>query len=385
MRDVSVIGVGTTPFGVLEGQSIKEIAVTACNRAIEDAGIARNRIEAFILGNYVSGMLVGQETIGPLVANNLALSKDISALKVEGACCSSGVAFRLGYQMVAAGIHDVVLVAGVEKMTSESTEKNTAAISSALDVEEAQTGLTFPGFFALVARHYMEKYGVAMEQISQVSVKNRYHGTFNPRARFRKPVIYEEIDRGKMVADPLRLHDCCPIADGAAAAVICRSDWAKEFTKQPVTVIGSGQALGYSTIHDMDDPTTMLSTVKAAQQAYSMARISPGEIDVVELHDCFTIAEVIDCEDLGLLPRGEAARAIAMGQTRIDGIVPVNLSGGLLSKGHPVGATGLGQVYEIVRQLRGEHENQVKGAEVGLAHNLGGTGQIATVHILRKG
>ena len=385
MRGVSVIGIGSTTFGVLEGKPLKEIATMACLEAINDAGINKNDIDAFYLGNYISGILVNQETIAPLIANSLGLRKDIACTKVEGACCSAGIACRHGFLLISSGLCDIVLVAGVEKMTSASTEKNTAAIASGMDWEqEGKTGLTFPGFFALVAQRYMYEYGCKMDHISSVCVKNRANGVKNPRARFRKEVTLEDVLNGKQIVDPLRLHDCCPVSDGAAALVLCRSDWADKFTKKPIDILGAGMGLGTSTAYEMPNLVSIGATVEAAGQAYKMSGIKPGDVDVVELHDCFSIAEVVDCEDLGFFEKGRGAFAAFDGETRIGGKIPINPSGGLLSKGHPVGATGAGQVYEICKQLRGEHENQVKDAEIGLVHNLGGSGAVSTVHILRR-
>jgi acetyl-CoA C-acetyltransferase len=376
---------GSTPFGILEGKSLKEIATIACEEAIMDAGIEKKDIDAFYIGNYISGILVNQETIAPLIANSLGLRKDIACTKVEGACCSAGIACRHGFLMIAGGFCDIVLVAGVEKMTSASTEKNTAAIASGMDWEqEGRTGLTFPGFFALVANRYMHEYGCTMEHISSVCVKNRANGVKNPRARFRKEVPLENVLSAKLIVDPLRLNDCCPIADGAAALVLCRSDWAQKFTDKPIDILGAGQGLGTSTAYEMPSLVTIGATVEAAKQAYQMAGIKPGDVDVVELHDCFSMAEVVDSEDLGFFERGKAAFAVYEGQTRVDGRIPINPSGGLLSKGHPVGATGAGQMYEVCKQLRGEHENQVKDPEIGLVHNLGGSGAVSTVHILKR-
>jgi acetyl-CoA C-acetyltransferase len=385
MRGVSIIGVGTTPFGVCEGVSLKELACKACLDALKDAGIDKREIQAFYVGNFISGILVGQETIAPLIANGIGLPKDVPATKVEGACCSGGIALRHGYLLVASGAADFVLVAGVEKMTSASTEKNTEGLASAFDQEtEGRTGLTFPGFFALIARRHMHQYGTKPEHLGLVSVKNHSNGVSNPRARFRNPVSLDEVMASRIIADPLRLYDCCPISDGAAAAVLCPSDIAASFHPKPVDILSVAQTTGYSATYEMEDPTTLIATVKAAKQAYEMANITPHDVDVAEIHDCFTIAEIVDSEDLGFFPKGRGGFAVEEGQTLLDGKIPINPSGGLISKGHPVGATGLGQIYELVIQLRGEHENQVKGAEIGLAHNLGGTGQLCTVTILRR-
>jgi len=385
MRSVSIIGVGTTPFGILEGKSLKEIATIACHEAIKDSGIEKSAIEAFYLGNFISGILLSQETIAPLVANNLGLSKDIPCTKVEGACCSGGIALRHGYLLIASGLANFVLVAGVEKMSSSTTEKNTEGLASAFDQEtEGRVGLTFPGFFALIARRHMHQYGTKVEHMGLVSVKNHGNSVVNPRARFRNRATLEEVLASRIVADPLKLYDCCPISDGAAAAVLCPSEIANQFNKRPIDIMASVQTTGYSTTYDMEDPTTLVATVAAARKAFEISHLSPQDIDVAELHDCFTIAEIVDSEDLGFFPKGKGGFAVEEGLTQIGGKIPINTSGGLISKGHPVGATGLGQVFEIVKHLRGEHENQVKDAEVGLTHNLGATGQICTINILKR-
>lgn len=385
LRGVSIIGIGSTPFGVLEGKTIQSMATAACSEAIKEAGIEREQIEAFYLGNYISGMLEGQETIAPLVANNLGLRKEIPCTKVEGACSSGSIALRQGYLLVAAGVYDIVLVAGVEKMTAASTEKVTMSLAASLDHErEGLSGLTFPGFWALMARRHMYQYGTSIEQIAMVSVKNHNNSVVNPRARFRNPVTLEQVLQSRLIADPLKLYDCCPIADGAAAAVLCAAKMAREYTDKRVDIVGSAQTTGNNTISDMKDRTSLPATILAAKQAYEMAGLKPADIDVVELHDCFSIAEIADSEDLGFFDKGTGGRAVADGVTQVGGKLPINPSGGLLSKGHPVGATGLGQIYEVVRQLRGEHENQVKGAEIGLTHNAGGTGAVCTVHILKR-
>jgi len=262
MRGVSIIGIGTTPFGILERKSLKEIATLACSAAIKDAGVEKNVIEAFYLGNFISGILLGQETIAPLVANSLGLSKDIPCTKVEGACCSGGIAFRYGYLLVASGLANFVLVAGVEKMSSATTEKNTEGIASALDKEtEGRTGLTFPGFFVLIARRHMYQYGTKIEHFGLVSVKNHTNSMVNPRARFRNKTTLEEVMASRMVADPLKLYDCCPISDGAAAAVLCPSEIARQFHREPIDILASVQTTGYSTTYEMDVPTTIIASV----------------------------------------------------------------------------------------------------------------------------
>jgi acetyl-CoA C-acetyltransferase len=384
-RGVSIIGIGSTPFGVLENQSLKSMAIAACCEAIKDASIDRKQIQAFYLGNYISGMIVGQETIAPLIADSLGLSKEISATKVEGACCSAAIALRQGYLLIASGMYDIVLVAGVEKMTSASREKLTASLSASIDMEtDGLSGITFPGFWALIARAHMHEYGTTIEQMGMVSVKNHNNSVLNPRARFRNKVTLEEVMNSKLVCDPLKIYDCCPIADGAAAAVLCAAEMAKDYTSKPVAIIGSAQTTGYSTLSAYRVMTSFPSTSMAAKQAFEMAGLKASDIDVVELHDCFSPAEIVDSEDLGLFAKGKGGWAVEEGITQVGGKLPINPSGGLLAKGHPTGATGLGQTFEIVKQLRGEHENQVQGAEIGLVHNAGGAASVCTVHILRR-
>ncbi len=385
LRGVSIIGIGTTPYGILKDQTITAMAATACNDAIQDAQIDRKQIEAFYLGNYISGMVIGQETLAPLIAGAIGLKKEISCTKVEGACSSASIALRQGYLLIAAGVYDIVMVAGAEKMSSATSEKITASLGASIDMEtEGLTGLTFPGFWALMARRHMYQYGTTIEQLGMVAVKNRKNGALNPRARFRKIVSLEDVMGSKVITDPLKLFDCCPISDGASAAVLCASEIAKDFTDRPINIIGSSQTTGFSTLFEQTQQVSLPATVLAAKQAFEMAGLKPQDIDLAEIHDCFSPAEIADSEDLGFFEKGKGGWAVQDGLTQVDGKIPINPSGGLLCKGHPVGATGLGQIYEVIRQLRDEHENQVKGAEIGLTHNAGGTGAVCTVHILKR-
>ncbi len=384
MRRVSVIGIGCTPFGKQNGIGIIDLALHACREAMDDAHLPGSRVEAFYLGNFVSETLVRQGSLAPIVAYRLGLGP-IPCTRVEGACASSGIAFRHGVLLIASGLCDMVLVAGVEKMTSADTGIVTEALASAGDADsEMRLGLTFPGTFGIIMRRHMHQYGTTREQVAMVSVKNRSNGSTNPKAHFQEPVTIEEILESRLICDPLRLYDCTPISDGAAAAVLCAADLATEFTDRPIDVIGSGHATGPATLFEMADLTTFEASVAAGQQAYREAGLAPNDIDVAEVHDCFTIAEIAAIEDLGFVEKGEGGPAVADGLTALGGRLPTNPSGGLLSKGHPVGATGLAQIYEIVAQLRGEAINQVKDAEIGLAHNLGGTGAVSTVHILKR-
>lgn len=387
LRKVSVIGVGCTPFGALAGRSLKDLAVSACQQAMADAGVSPRQVGVFYLGNFGSGMLVRQEFLAPMVAGALG-SGATPATKVEGACASGGIAFRHGYVAVATGMTDVALVCGAEKMTSSSTEEVTAALAAATDSEagEGSCGLTFPGFFAAVAHRHMHEYGTNREQLAAVALKNRENAQKNPRAHFfDKPATLAEIVSSRLIADPLRLFDCSPISDGAAAAVLCSTHLAESFAGKPVTVLASAQATGSATIQEADSLTTFSAAVVASRLAYRQADITPDQVDVAEVHDCFSIAELIAIEDLGFCPPGQGGPFTATGRTRVGGTVAVNPSGGLLSKGHPVGATGLAQIFEITRQMRGESENQIPNARIGLAHNLGGTGGVCIVTILGRG
>ncbi|MBI4591033.1 MAG: thiolase domain-containing protein [Candidatus Rokubacteria bacterium] len=384
MRAVAIIGAGSTPFGKLEGRGIVELAVSACRDALAESRAPREKIQAFYLGNFVGERLASQGALAGLVANRLGLT-GIPATKVEGACASGGIALRHGVLGIALGLYDFVLVAGVEKMTSSPTAEVTAALATAGDEEgEMRTGLTFPGAFAIITREHMARYGTTREQIGLVSVKNHGLGASNPKAQFRKPVTLDEVLSSRLIADPLRLFDCPPISDGAAAVVLCPAEWARDFHPKPVRVLGSGHATGPATLWEMDDITSFPATVRASREAYGMARLSPGDVRVAEVHDCFTMAEIIATEDLGFFPKGKGGPAVEKGETGPDGQVAVNPSGGLIAKGHPVGATGCAQVYELVKQLRGEAANQVRDVEIALAHNLGGTGVVSTVTILGR-
>ena len=371
MRSVAIIGVGSTAFGKLEGRGLVDIAVAACREALADAAVPRQKIEALYLGNFIGERLAGQGALAGMVANRLGLS-GIPATKTEGACASGGIALRLAVLGVALGLYDVVLAAGAEKMTAASTAEVTAGLATAGDEEaEMRSGLTFPGAFAIITREHMARHGTTREQIGLVSVKNHGLGAANPKAQFRKPVRLDDVLGSRLIADPLRLYDCPPISDGAAAVVVRPADRARDFHRQPVRVLGTGHATGPATLWEMDDITTFPATVRAAREAYATAGITPGDIDVAEVHDCFTTAEIVATEDLGFFARGKGGHAVEEGWSAPDGRVAVNPSGGLIAKGHPVGATGCAQVYELVRQLRGVAANQVRDCEFALAHNLG--------------
>ena len=383
MRDVAIVGHGTTPFGVHDSNG-KELATTAVVRALASADLETSQVDALYLGNFTSGMLEGQELLAPLVTDAVGID-NVPTMKTEGACASSGIAFHQARLLIAAGVHDIVIVGGVEKMTNASTEGFTQALSAAGDATtEQQAGLTFPGFYGLFTSRYLHKYDVDREDISKVAVKNRRNAANNPRARFREPITINDVLTSKQIADPLRLYDCCPPADGAAAVVLAASNMAPSITRDPIHILATAHTTGRSGAYRYEDLTTFNATRNAAKQAYGEADIEPTDVDVVELHDCFSAAEIGDSEDLGFFPKGDGADAVAAGETDTDGEIPINPSGGLLSKGHPVGATGIGQIYETCLQIEGNHENQIEGAQTGLTHNLGGSGAVCTVSVLGK-
>jgi acetyl-CoA C-acetyltransferase len=384
-RSVYVAGMGSTAFGKHAGTSIEALAVDASAQALVDAGIDRTRIGAVYLGNFISGPLNGKEVLAGLVAEQLGL-QGIPCTKVEGACASGGIALRHACLMVAAGIHDAVLVVGVETMTHASTPEVTSALNCAMDNEyDGLSGLTFPGLFGLAWRAHAQRYGTSREDVAAVVIKNKAFGLNNPLAQMGAALTIDQIAVSAMIADPLQLFDCCPPSDGAAAVVVCTKDLLSDLPNHPrIRVMASVQTSGSARIAQHPDLCSFDATVLAAQQAYQQSGLQPADIDLVELHDCFSIAEIIDSEDLGLVPRGEGGRWAAQGRTGMHGDVVINPSGGLLAKGHPVGATGVGQIVEVVSQLRGVHPNQVDQAGIGMTHNLGGTGVACTVHILGR-
>ena len=382
MRDVAIIGVGMQKWGELWEKSLRELFVEAAMLAIEDAGV--DRIDSMQVGCMSSGLFVGQEHIGSLLADYLGVAP-IPSTRVETACASGGAAFRMAFIEVASGISDIVLAGGVEKMTDVGGDEATYALGTAADQEyEGFNGITFPGLYAMMAQRHMYEHGTTREQLARVAVKNHEHGSSNPLAQFPMKITVEQVINSVMIADPLRILDCSPITDGAAAAILCPLEMARKIGKKDlVKVIGSGQATDTIALHDRDDLTSLRSTARAAETAYKMAGKKPEDIDFAEVHDCFTIAEICITEALGFCEKGKGGPLVEAGATSLGGRIPVNTSGGLKSKGHPVGATGVAQVIEAVHQLRGEAgDRQVEGARVGLTQNMGGSGGSAVVHIM---
>ena len=371
MRRVAVIGVGVTKFGKHE-RSSAELFAEAAREAVLDAGIEPKAVQALYYGNVTGGESERQLHMGPLAASLLGLPT-IPTTRFENACATSHAAFRHAVMEVGAGVSDVVLVGGAERILHVPTEHATEYFAYCSDATfEQPTGLTFPGVFALIARAHMEKYGTTEEQMAHVAVKNHRHGVHNPRAQFRKEITTETVLKSAYVADPLKLFDCCPFTDGGAAVILASEEVARRH-RLPVWVLASEAATDTMWLHDKRDLSRVTATERAAASAYRRAGRGPQDVDVVELHDCFTIAEIVATEGLGLFEPGMGGPAAEKGWTSIGGKIPVNPSGGLKSKGHPIGATGAAQIAEIVTQLRGDAgPRQVAGARTGLTHTLGG-------------
>ncbi|MBN1941149.1 MAG: thiolase domain-containing protein [Candidatus Diapherotrites archaeon] len=385
MRSVSIIGVGLTSFGEHWGKSFRELIAEAGILAIAGCNLEGKDIEAIYGGCMASGRFIGQEHIGALIADQLGVTP-IPATRVEAACASGGVALRSGYLAVASGAHDIVAVGGIEKMTEVSTEQAGFALGGAGDQEtELFHGATFPSLYALMARKHMKEFGTTEEQMAACAVKNHKNALLNPNAQFHREVSIEDVMKSGYVASPLKLLDCSPITDGAAAVILCETKKARKLCKNPVEIIASTQASDSLALTGRKSLTEMLATKIAAKQAYEHAKLKPKDIDFAEVHDCFTIAEIFAIEDLGFFKKGEGGKATEAGKTGLNGEIPINTSGGLKGKGHPVGATGVAQAVEAFLQLNNAAEKrQVKNANIGLTHNVGGSGATAVVHIYKK-
>jgi acetyl-CoA C-acetyltransferase len=386
MRAVSIIGAGKTKFGILPDRSLKSLIVEASKKALLDARIDASMVQAFYLGNFAATGFNNQNHVAAYAGSAIGLP-NVPCTRIEAACASSGAGLREAVIAVASGLYDIVLVGGVEKMNTVETPRVTEYLAQAADWEtEAKIGATFPSMFALMAQRHMHEYGTRREHLSSVAVKNHANGAKNPDAQMQKEITLEKaVSSPVLVAEPLNLYDCSLITDGAAAVVVCASDIANDYTKMPIDIIGHGQASDAFCMYQKKDITKFDATIAAGRRAYEMAGIKPEDVDVVEVHDCFTIAEIIAIEDLGFCKKGHGGSFSYEGMTAIGGKVPVNTSGGLKSKGHPVGATGVAQVAELVLQLRGEAgARQVKNPEIALSHNLGGSGASCVVHILKR-
>ncbi|MBI4168268.1 MAG: thiolase domain-containing protein [Candidatus Aenigmarchaeota archaeon] len=385
MRKVAVIGGGLSKFGEHWDKGLKELIAEAGVQAIQDAGVVGKDIQAVYGGTMSAGGFSKQEHIAALIADHMGLNP-LPAVRVEAACASGGVALRQAYISVASGLHDVVIVGGVEKMTDVTIEEATTILGGASDYEwEVFHGATFPGIYAMMAKRHMYDFGTTEEQLAAAAVKNHENGSKNPYAQFKNKITIDDVMKSAPVALPLKLLDCSPITDGAAAVLLASEDFIKKNKCNPVWIAASAQASDTLSLHDRKSLTEINSTKVAARDAFTQARLTPKDINVAEVHDCFTIAEIMAIEDLGFFKKGEGGKATANGETTLNSKLPVNTSGGLKACGHPVGATGIKQVTEIMWQLRNQAgERQVKNANYGLAHNVGGSGGTCTVHIFSR-
>lgn len=412
-RGVAVVGAGMSKFGAFPDKSSRDLFVEAFQsmRQSVDRDFDPADIETIYIGNFSSDLFESQSHTAPIMADVVGLASR-PAMRIEDACASSGVAMRQGILAIASGLYDIALVGGIEKMTNLPTAEVTDTLAAAADtLFEIPAGFTFPGFYAAIASAYMHKYGMTPEHLMNVAIKNHENGALNPNAQFGMTIhdwMYSRIEAAKkkgkpvptwkdewdflhdpsanpMIAWPLRLFDCSPITDGATAVLLVAEDIARQFTDHPLHLIGSGQASDVA-LHDRADLTSLGAARRASQEAYAMAGITPDDIRVAEVHDCFTIAEVVATEDLGFFTPGEGYRAAEDRVTARNGAKPINTSGGLKSKGHPVGASGVGQAVEIFKQMRGQAgERQVaRDLPLGLTHNVGGTGGTCVVHIYER-
>ncbi|MBI0583518.1 MAG: thiolase domain-containing protein [Methanomassiliicoccus sp.] len=387
MREVAIIGIGDTKFGELWDLSFRQMGIQAGLSAVYDANLTGDEIDALYVGNMSAGKFIDQEHIGALIADYSGLARDhIPATRVEAADASGGLAFRQGYMAVASGMHDIVVVGGAEKMTDVGDVQSTEIQATAADQQwETSFGATVASLHAMIARRHMFEYGTTREQLAAVAVKNHRHGALNPKAQFQKEIKLESVIKASPVAEPLGMFDCAPVSDGAAAVVLCPLDKARKYTDTPVKVLGSGQASDTLALAHRESITRFDATTVAARRAFKQAGIEARGVQVAEVHDNFTISEILAIEDLGFFPKGTGGKATADGLTSLGAALAVNTSGGLKARGDPMGATGIAQVVELVYQLRGEAgKRQVAGAEKGLAQNVGGTGATAVVTVLGR-
>jgi len=384
---VAVISAGLSRFGKREEFTGRELFLEAAYEAFSRCPDLdpRRDVNALFVG-MMGESFEHQGHVAPMLSDWIGLLS-APAIRAEVACASSAAALRLGIFSVLSGFYDVVLVGGLEKMTKRSTPENTEFLGMAADFPfEQWTGVTFPGLYALMATAHMHRYGTTEEQMGMVAVKNHHNGALNPKAHFQKEVTLDAVLDSRMIAYPLKLYDCSPISDGASCAIITRPELARKYTDSPVYIIGSGQGSDSLALFQRDSLTSLKAARIAAREAYEMAGIKPKDVDVAEVHDCFTIAEIIAYEDLGFCNPGEGGRFIEDGIPMLDGELPINTSGGLKSKGHPVGATGVAQIYEIYLQLTGQAgKRQVEKCKIGLTHNVGGSGATCLIHILKGG
>jgi acetyl-CoA C-acetyltransferase len=412
-RGVSIVGAGMTKFGMFKDRDSKDLFAEAFTEMLSsvDKGLDPADIDALYLGNFSNDFFTHQSHWGPLIADIIGHAPR-PATRTEGACASSALAFREGVFAIASGFYDLVLVGGVEDMSKRTTEEVAEGLALAAVPYESRVGFTFPGVFGAVATAYFDRYGASREHLMNITIKSHLNAPLNPKAQFPftvRDMMNAKMDslrkRGQPVPDwknekdflrdpsanpavawPIHLYDCCPISDGASCILLAAEETAKRFTDDPIHVAGIGQGSGRG-FHASADMTYFEATRYAAQEAYGMSGLTPRDVQFAEVHDCFSIAELLHIEDLGFFKPGDGYKAVAEGQTRLEGPKPINTSGGLKCKGHPVGATGTSQIYEVWTQLRGkagQRQVPIKDLHVGGAHNLGGTGGTSTFTILER-
>jgi len=385
MRDVAIIGVGITKFGELWNRSFRDLGIEAGLKAIEDAKLSGSEIDGLFIGNMSAGRFINQQHIDALIADYSGMaSKHIPATRVEAGGASGAVAFRQAVMAVASGMHDIVMVGGAEKMTDIDDPSINSVLDATADAEwEAGMGLTFASLHAMIAQRMIHDGIATREEIASFSVNSHFHGALNPNAQFKKAITLDTVLRSGPVASPLGMFDCAPISDGAASLVLCPLEDAKKYTDSYVKVSAVAQASDTLALFQREDITTYGATVSAAQAAYKTAGITAADVDVAEVHDTYTVAGIMALQDLGLFKRGEAGKAVLEGKCQVGSDMPVNTSGGLKARGHPVGATGVAQIVEIAEQLRGSADKrQVENAKYGVAQSSGGMGSAVVVSVM---
>lgn len=393
MRDVAIMGAGMIPFGRRDEDTLLDMLAYAGLKALDDAGMGEKSVDALYVANMGAGILQHQTAIASSLVDRLSLLP-AAADTVENGPASGASAIKNGLLAVASGYYDHVLVVGGEKMREVTGWRATDFVATLTHPQtEYIYGITLPGMAGMFTRLYMEKYGVTREMLAAISIKNQKMGALNPYAHVEMAITKEgildnpdSIVNNPPMADPLHLYDACPVSDGAAAVLICPLEMAKQHSKTPVLIAGFGQATDTHTLAERDDPTDLKAVTMAARQALDMAKLKPGDIDLAELHDAFTILEIAESEHVGFFKKGEGGKAVLEGKTSLGGQIPINVSGGLKARGHPVGATGVAQVVEVVFQLRHEagKERQVKNAVNGLTVNFGGFGNNVLSFVLRR-
>lgn len=383
MKEVAIIGVGQTPFVRRCGVSVRELAFQAFKEAMEDAGMTPKDVDGSIVCSAPE--YDKQRSPSGLIAEYLGLNPQ-PTFYLESVCSSSSVGVRVAYSLIKSGLHNLIAVVGFQKMSELSSAESQERMGRAADIAwESPFGSSMPAYYAMHAQAHVAKYGTTGEQLAKVRVKSGKYGALNPKAAFKKEVTLEEVMASAVIASPLKMFDCCANADGASCLIVANKDRARDAAKAPVWVSGLGAATASMSLTGRDSFSGLACAREAARQAYQMAGVGPPDIDVAEVHDCFTVSEIMAYEDLGFAEPGQGVRLIEEGQTYVEGKTPVNVDGGLLAKGHPIGATGGSQIRTIVQQLRGEGGAvQVKDAEIGLVHNIGGVGVYAAITILGR-